>query len=384
MVFQHFNLFPHLTVLENITLGPRKLRKMPTAEANALAEKLLRQVGLSDKRDAYPSQLSGGQKQRIAIARTLAMEPDVILFNEPTSALNPEMVGEVLEVMKDLAKDSMTMIIVTHEMGFAREVASKVVFMADGIIQESGTPEMLFEHPMTGFLSRYSALFIGGLRNTLILSAIAGVLSILVGGGLCFLRMSRIAPLRWIANIWIEFMRGTPVLVQITLVYYGLPMIGIEPPVPAFLGSAGNRVMYGIIALTINSGGYICEIIRSGIESVDPGQMEAARSIGFGPVRSMMMIVVPQAVKNILPNFGNEFANLIQASSQVIVIGVAELMFTFNTISSTGRVFTPLIVIAFLYFVMTVAVGRGVHAMEKHFKKAEKNASRIWTSPIFI
>ena len=206
---------------------------------------------------------------------------------------------------------------------------------------------------MTGFLSRYSALFIGGLRNTLILSAIAGVLSILVGGGLCFLRMSRIAPLRWIANIWIEFVRGTPVLVQIMLVYYGLPMIGI-------------------IALTINSGGYICEIIRSGIESVDPGQMEAARSIGFGPVRSMMMIVVPQAVKNILPNFGNEFANLIKASSQVMVIGVAELMFTFNTISSTGRVFTPLIVIAFLYFVMTFTVGRGVHAMEKHFKKADR------------
>ena len=149
-------------------------------------------------------------------------------------------------------------------------------------------------------------------------------------------------------------------LVQIMLVYYGLPMIGIEPPVPAFLGSAGNRVMYGIIALTINSGGYICEIIRS------------ARSIGFGPVRSMMMIVVPQAVKNILPNFGNEFTNLIQASSQVMVIGVAELMFTFNTISSNGRVFTPLIVIAFLYFVMTFTVGRGVHAMEKHFKKADR------------
>lgn len=130
--------------------------------------------------------------------------------------------------------------------------------------------------------------------------------------------------------------------------------------------------MYGIIALTINSGGYICEIIRSGIESVDPGQMEAARSIGFGPVRSMMMIVVPQAVKNILPNFGNEFTNLIQASSQVMVIGVAELMFTFNTISSNGRVFTPLIVIAFLYFVMTFTVGRGVHAMEKHFKKADR------------
>ena len=158
MVFQHFNLFPHLTVLENITLGPHKLRKMPTAEADALAEKLLRQVGLLDKRDAYPSQLSGGQKQRIAIARTLAMEPDVILFDEPTSALDPEMVGEVLEVMKDLAKDGMTMIIVTHEMGFAREVASKVVFMADGVVQEAGSPEMIFEHPQNERLVN----FLGG------------------------------------------------------------------------------------------------------------------------------------------------------------------------------------------------------------------------------
>ncbi|MDO4269326.1 MAG: amino acid ABC transporter ATP-binding protein [Eubacteriales bacterium] len=147
MVFQHFNLFPHLTVLDNITLGPRKLRKLSAADANALAERLLERVGLLDKRDAYPSQLSGGQKQRIAIARALAMEPEVMLFDEPTSALDPEMVGEVLEVMKDLAKDGMTMIIVTHEMGFAREVADRVVFMADGVIQESGAPDKLFEHP---------------------------------------------------------------------------------------------------------------------------------------------------------------------------------------------------------------------------------------------
>ena len=127
------------------------------------------------------------------------------------------------------------------------------------------------------FLTRYSAMFLGGLRNTLILSAIAGVLSVLVGGGLCVLRMSRIAPLRWIANIWIEFVRGTPVLVQIMMVYYGLPLLGVNLPAPSFLGTAGSRSMYGILALTINSGGYICEIIRSGIQSVDPGQMEAAR-----------------------------------------------------------------------------------------------------------
>lgn len=223
------------------------------------------------------------------------------------------------------------------------------------------------------FLSRYSALFIGGLRNTLILSIVAGVLSVLVGGGLCVLRMSKIPPLRWLANIWIEFVRGTPVLVQIMMVYYGLPMIGVELPVPSFLGSAGERSVYGIIALTINSGGYICEIIRSGIQSVDPGQMEAARSLGFGSVSSMLRIVMPQAVKNILPNFGNEFANLVKASSQVMVIGVAELMFSYNTISGTsGRPFLPLLVIALLYFVVTFAIGLGVRAMERQFKKSDR------------
>ena len=223
------------------------------------------------------------------------------------------------------------------------------------------------------FLSRYSALFIGGLRNTLILSIVAGVLSVLVGGGLCVLRMSKIPPLRWLANIWIEFVRGTPVLVQIMMVYYGLPMIGVELPVPSFLGSAGERSVYGIIALTINSGGYICEIIRSGIQSVDPGQMEAARSLGFGAVSSMLRIVMPQAVKNILPNFGNEFANLVKASSQVMVIGVAELMFSYNTISGTsGRPFLPLLVIALLYFVVTFVIGLGVRAMERQCKKSDR------------
>ena len=223
------------------------------------------------------------------------------------------------------------------------------------------------------FLSRYSALFIGGLRNTLILSIVAGVLSVLVGGGLCVLRMSKIPPLRWLANIWIEFVRGTPVLVQIMMVYYGLPMIGVELPVPSFLGSAGERSVYGIIALTINSGGYICEIIRSGIQSVDPGQIEAARSLGVGAVSSMRRIVMPQAVKNILPNFGNEFANLVKASSQVMVIGVAELMFSYNTISGTsGRPFLPLLVIALLYFVVTFVIGLGVRAMERQFKKSDR------------
>ncbi len=147
MVFQHFNLFPHLTILGNITYAPVKLKKMTPEQAEQRARELLKRVGLEDKADSYPIQLSGGQKQRVAIARALAMDPEVMLFDEPTSALDPEMVGEVLDVMKDLAETGMTMVIVTHEMGFAREVAHRVLFMDEGIIMEEGTPEEIFTHP---------------------------------------------------------------------------------------------------------------------------------------------------------------------------------------------------------------------------------------------
>ncbi len=147
MVFQQFNLFPHMTVLKNLCIAPMKLKNVPKAEAEAEAMRLLKIVGLDDRADAYPSQLSGGQKQRIAIVRALCMKPDVMLFDEPTSALDPEMVGEVLDVMKDLAKDGMTMLCVTHEMGFAREVANRVIFMEDGIIVEEGTPDEIFGNP---------------------------------------------------------------------------------------------------------------------------------------------------------------------------------------------------------------------------------------------
>ena len=147
MVFQHFNLFPHMTILRNMTLAPVKLLHKSQEEADAQALKLLQRVGLGDRGNAYPAQLSGGQKQRVAIARALMMEPEVMLFDEPTSALDPEMVGEVLEVMMELAHDGMTMVVVTHEMGFAREVGSRVLFMADGKLVEQGTPEQIFEHP---------------------------------------------------------------------------------------------------------------------------------------------------------------------------------------------------------------------------------------------
>ena len=147
MVFQHFNLIPHLTVMENITLAPVKLKKMTKLEAIEKGKELLKIVGLEEKADSYPAQLSGGQKQRIAIARSLAMEPEIMLFDEPTSALDPEMVGEVLDVMKNLAKSGMTMVVVTHEMGFAKEVGTRILFMTDGGVLESGTPQEIFDNP---------------------------------------------------------------------------------------------------------------------------------------------------------------------------------------------------------------------------------------------
>ena len=158
MVFQQFNLFPHMTILKNMTIAPMKLLKMPKAEAEAKAMELLERVGLADRANAYPSQLSGGQKQRVAIVRALCMQPEVMLFDEPTSALDPEMVGEVLEVMKELAKSGMTMVVVTHEMGFAREVADRVVFIDQGKIQECAPPEEFFGNPksprLKDFLSK--------------------------------------------------------------------------------------------------------------------------------------------------------------------------------------------------------------------------------------
>lgn len=157
MVFQHFNLFPHMTILENMVLAPMKVRGMSKEEAEKKALALLDRVGLKDRAGAYPIQLSGGQKQRVAIVRALAMEPEVMLFDEPTSALDPEMVGEVLDVMKELANEGMTMVVVTHEMGFAREVGNRVLFMADGKLLEQGTPEEIFEHPKHARLQDFFA-----------------------------------------------------------------------------------------------------------------------------------------------------------------------------------------------------------------------------------
>ena len=155
MVFQQFNLFPHLTILKNLTLAPMMLKKISKDDAEAKAMALLARVGLADRADSYPNQLSGGQKQRVAIVRALCMEPEVMLFDEPTSALDPEMVGEVLDVMKELAHEGMTMVVVTHEMGFAREVANRVIFLDNGLLAEDGTPDEIFENPKTERLKTF-------------------------------------------------------------------------------------------------------------------------------------------------------------------------------------------------------------------------------------
>ncbi|MBE6726332.1 MAG: amino acid ABC transporter ATP-binding protein [Ruminococcaceae bacterium] len=157
MVFQQFNLFPHMTVMKNLTVAPMMLKKVPEEKAQEKALELLGKVGLADRADAYPNQLSGGQKQRVAIVRALCMEPDVMLFDEPTSALDPEMVGEVLDVMKKLASDGMTMVVVTHEMGFAREVSNRVLFLEDGVILEEGTPDQIFGNPQNERLRSFLA-----------------------------------------------------------------------------------------------------------------------------------------------------------------------------------------------------------------------------------
>ena len=157
MVFQQFNLFPHMTIMENLTTAPMLLKKRTKQEAQEKALELLGRVGLADRAGDYPAQLSGGQQQRVAIVRALCMEPDVILFDEPTSALDPEMVGEVLDVMKELAREGMTMVVVTHEMGFAREVANRVLFLADGVIAEEGTPDEIFNHPQSERLQSFLA-----------------------------------------------------------------------------------------------------------------------------------------------------------------------------------------------------------------------------------
>ena len=245
MVFQHFNLFPHLTVLQNLTLGPVRARGLSKAEAGDLAVRYLERVRIPEQAKKYPRELSGGQQQRVAIARALCKEPRILLFGEPTSTLDPEMINEVLEVMVELAASGMTMICVTHEMVFARHVADKMVFMDHG-----------------------------------------------------------------------ELVRAVPILVLILRVYYGMPQLA-DISISVFWA--------GVVALALSDSAFQAEIFRAGIQSIDRGQYEAAHSISLGYPDTMRFVILPQAIRRILPALGNQFVYMLKMSFLVSVIGMQEL-----------------------------------------------------------
>lgn len=220
-------------------------------------------------------------------------------------------------------------------------------------------------HVIIQILTKYSSMLSYAVVTTLLLSVFTVIFSALFGSLLAMMKISSVRILRWISNAYVEFIRGTPLLVQVYVVFYGLPLLGIELPTFMIMGNNFSRLFAGILALVINSAAYVCEIVRGGILSIDAGQMEAARSIGFKKSQSMMLIIFPQAVKNILPALGNEFVSVIKNSSQVSVIGVAELMYTTNTIRSISfKSFEPLIIVSIMYFIMTFIISSLIKRLE--------------------
>ncbi|HAT56921.1 MAG TPA: arginine ABC transporter permease [Veillonellaceae bacterium] len=213
---------------------------------------------------------------------------------------------------------------------------------------------------------KYNHIFLAGVKVTIVISFAACLFGLLLGIILAFMKLSKIKPLVWAANVYVEVIRGTPVLVQISLVFFGLPYIGIHFPSFEFLGVDFGRLSAGILALVINSGAYECEIVRSGIQSIGKGQLEGAMSLGFSKMEAMIRIIIPQAVKNILPVIGNEFVTLIKESSQVSVIGMADLMYTATTVQGISfQPFPPLVIVAAYYFVITFSVSTLLRLMEK-------------------
>lgn len=222
-------------------------------------------------------------------------------------------------------------------------------------------------------ISKYSSMFGVAAVTTLLLSVFTVMFSFIIGSLLAVMKISSVKPLRWLANVYVEFIRGTPLLVQVYVVFYGLPLIGVSVPSFGLLGNDFSRLFAGIIALVVNSSAYVCEIVRGGILSIDSGQMEAARSIGFSKTQSMLLIIFPQTIKNILPSLGNEFVSVIKNSSQVSVIGVAELMYTTNTIRSISfRSFEPLIIVSVIYFIMTFIISSVIKRFEMRLAVSDR------------
>jgi His/Glu/Gln/Arg/opine family amino acid ABC transporter permease subunit len=334
-VFQDFNLFAHLNALKNVSIAPMKVKGMKKEEATKLAMEELERVGLGDKADAYPAQLSGGQQQRVSIARALAMSPKLILFDEPTSALDPELIGEVLEVMINLAKDGMTMLVVSHEMGFARSVADEVIFMEHGVIVEHG------------------------LLITVEITVVCILVGIVLG---LLLALGRVYGGRLLSipcSIYIQFFRGTPLLIQLLTVYYGLPTWGITL----------SPIMSGILALGLNTAAYQAEYFRGAIQAVKGGQMMAARSTGMSLAQAIRYIILPQAFRIVIPSWSNELILMLKYSSIVYMVTVMDIMGVGNTIAARHfSFFEVFIIVALFYLALVFIITQLLRLLEKQVR----------------
>ena len=385
MVFQQFNLFGHITALENVALPLRAVRGMKRREAEEHAALALRRVGLLRHAAHFPREMSGGQQQRVAIARALSLDPKVMLFDEPTSALDAELVGEVLAVMRELAELGMTMIIVTHEIGFAREIGDLNVFMDEGLIaavrrrslfetsREPAAPEVHRGGPMSvlGIALSWSYVWhnrselLHGLLVAVEVAGVALALSVVVGLLLAVARMSR-PPLRWIAALYINVFRGVPVIVTALWVYFGLSEA---------TGINFSVFVAAVISLTLLYSAFISEIYRAALEAVPRGQREAGLALGMHRVRIFVWVILPQATKIAIPNIGSMLIGMVKDTSVLFVIGLTEVVATVQNLGATSyQYFTLYTAAAILYVAVAFIVDFTFRTLEKTMETAAARA----------
>ena len=374
MVFQSFNLYPHMTALGNVTLALRKVVGKSRTDADRVGMEALERVGLSAKAKSYPSELSGGQQQRVAIARALALEPSVMLFDEPTSALDPELVGSVLAVMRELKAAGMTMLVVSHEMRFARDAADRVIFMDHGLIVEEGRPDADLRRAAgaahQGFhrgadavnafletffkpnlIAQYLPSILKGVVVTIEIAVAVVVCGLLLGLLLAVVRSFQVKPVNALIVIFVDMFRALPPLVIVLIVYFGLPNVGLN--IPSF------AVLWLVLTLVLAA--FAEEIFWAGILSVPKGQWEAARSTGFGFLGTLGYIVLPQAVRLTVPPITNRTVAITKNTALGTVIGVPEILNQATTAVSFSANATPLMMGAIAYiilFIPVVAFGR--------------------------
>ena len=372
MVFQSFNLYPHMTALGNVTLALRKVIGRNRRDADAAGREALERVGLADKAGAYPAELSGGQQQRVAIARALSLEPKIMLFDEPTSSLDPELVGSVLAVMRDMRRAGMTMVVVSHEMRFAREAADRVVFMEAGRIVEEGPPERIFAAageraharfrggdrtvtPLERFvdtflnprlMARYWPDIAQGMLVTVEIALAVVVTGVALGLGLAVLRSYRVRPVNALIVVFVDVFRALPPLVLILIIYFGLPNIGVN--------LSSYAVLWLVLSLVL--GAFAEEIFWAGILSVRKGQWDAARSTGLGFGRTLLYVVLPQAVRLAVPPLTNRTIAITKNTALGTVIGVGEIINQAQTAVSFSGNATPLMMGAVAYIVVFIPV----------------------------